>query len=1306
MQAQLCAHEIVDATARQYSIGFLVTFDERERALDPDRLRAAFERVVAACDALRMELVTTSDGLGQIVVPTQSEPTPFETISLESRVREVGERRALRELVARVHPPHASESRRARARLVVLGERSHALLFQAHHAFFDDGSYRVMLARLEREYEEPGSAGPAPSFLPHLPDAMPDATRSETAESAPILSNRLAPFGHDAARGSSHSRLFERRLGEARRAAIARVARSILGNDGVVECGNIVFAAFSGWLARIDAEPLPRALEIGMPTHRRKTRELRDTIGMLQRPVRVTLPVEPGDDLVALARRVHESARSAIRAAADSHEPLDLRAVDAFFNNMPVRAKRFAQMPIRNRYLPRGSEPSFVHGRLLGIDDASAALGLELRVDVVGESLAARALPQLLRFLDAWLETPGRPLASIPLESDTEVAQRRAVETGAALEGVEPSDATCDEDRDRSHESDLVTPILAHAARPEDAHRIALREGSLVLDYAALRERVEAKATQLGSLGAERGRLVAVESPRSVRTAIFALAALRCGAIVGFVDPRLPAQRRAAALEFLQPALVVRTNDSEAASERIEARAGARRVLDEGAAFVVHTSGSTGAPRAIVLSHRALLARHAAFARRIPFRDGDVAPWKTSLAFVDSIAEWIDPLLAGSEVAIVDDTTASDARALVAELDRIGATRLTAVPSLLSAMLAVHGSAITRICAEPRRPFLPRLRSVVSSGEEISPALATRLRAAFPSARLFDVWGSSETTADATIHELREQDLSAVRVPIGRPIDGVRVSIVDAAGAPLPLGALGEIAVAGECLALGELAPPQPSAARALSQQRFAPIPEFAGAQRAFRTGDRGRFAADGCLEFHGRVDRRMKIRGIAVEPGAVEMALRAHPSVAESAVVGVRDERGAGVHLRAIVVSKSASAATPAELREHLGRDLLAASIPREIVFRERLPRLPSGKVDFLALASSAPDTVATKRATDESREESGRAFTTERPALSDAAIEHAILAAVRERLRDPGLDADADFFASGGDSLLAIEVALAIEKRTGLPVPIGALARFPTARALALHLCDLGSSSQAPGSDAGDPTSICIPLWNSKALGGSVFETVEPPVFLVPPAGYDVGALVPLARRLAVPLVGLQPRGITPGDAPEATIESMAARYVEAIRRVRPEGPYRIGGRCFGGIVAFEIVRQLEATGAHVDAFVLIDVLRPPGLARIASERIPDSEIATATDSDRSRLVLARHQLEARQVYVGGPIRAPALYVSGGANPIFDSTRGAWETLLRGGMEIVHVAGGHRNLMTEPRVSLLAEILDAKLRRADATQ
>ncbi len=618
------------------------------------------------------------------------------------------------------------------------------------------------------------------------------------------------------------------------------------------------------------------------------------------------------------------------------------------------------------------------------------------------------------RLLDGVLEHPERPLGELELLSQAERAQLVG-ELGAG-EVVASSEAT------------LPALFFAQAARSPEAPAV-WRRGQAT-SYRALAGQAARVRDLLLARGLGTEQAVAVCLGRRPELVAVALGTMAAGGTYLPLDPKQPAARLAGLVADARPALVVAETATlplvagvEAAVVAVEsllaeaaeveaARAAAEiEVLSGQAAYLIFTSGSTGRPKGVVVEHRAILNRLAWGQRAYPLEAADRVALIASIGFDFAIWELFAPLLVGASVVLPE---AEDVLGQAEELASTGSTVAHFVPSVLQ-LLADTG----------RLGTLGTVRLLFAGGEALPRDLAERVLAE-SGAQLWNQYGPTEATVDATA--LRCEAPAVARgpavVPIGRAIDNLRTLVCGQDGRLQPLGVPGELLLGGVGLARGYLGRPGQTA------ERFVPdsLSGEAGA-RLYRTGDRVRLHPSGVLEFLGRLDEQVKLRGVRIELGEVEEALRSVPGVREG-VVALAGE-GSGARLVAYWVGEAGSE----ELAAELGRQLPEAMVPSRYLRLEALPRTPSGKVDRRALP--APEWA---------EEEAGEAPRTP--------LEARVAAVMGEVLGVSGLGRTASFFALGGHSLLATRLVSRLREELGIELPLRAVFEAPTVAGMAKRM------------------------------------------------------------------------------------------------------------------------------------------------------------------------------------------------------------------------------------------------------------
>ncbi len=359
----------------------------------------------------------------------------------------------------------------------------------------------------------------------------------------------------------------------------------------------------------------------------------------------------------------------------------------------------------------------------------------------------------------------------------------------------------------------------------------------------------------------------------------------------------------------------------------------------ENLAYCIYTSGSTGKPKGVLCLHVGALNRFQWMWDTYGFLAEDVCCQKTTLSFVDSVWEIFGPLLRGVPLVLIPNPVLSNLTALVELLATHRVTRIVLVPSFLNLLFDLQDDLHVR---------LPQLKYWFTSGEELTLPLCERFQALLPGRHLINLYGSSEIAADATFFDVEQQPLHR-RILIGRPISNINIYLLDHELQPVAIGATGELYAGGAGLARGYLNRP------AMTAERFIPNPfSSAPGTRLYRTGDLARYLPDGRLEFLGRADRQVKIRGQRVEPGEVEAALRQHPSIRDAAVQATHDVSDGSRLIAYLIPAPESNPPRASDLRRHLLSLLPDYMIPTAFVLVSAWPLTPNGKIDRAALAAS----------------------------------------------------------------------------------------------------------------------------------------------------------------------------------------------------------------------------------------------------------------------------------------------------------------------------------------------------------------
>jgi arthrofactin-type cyclic lipopeptide synthetase C len=569
--------------------------------------------------------------------------------------------------------------------------------------------------------------------------------------------------------------------------------------------------------------------------------------------------------------------------------------------------------------------------------------------------------------------------------------------------------------------------VCVHALFEEQARRspdaIAVVHEDATLSYSELNRRANRLAHHLRGLGVQPDARVAVCVERSLDMVVGLLAVLKAGGAYVPLDPSYPEERLARMLDDCAPTVVLtdglaalRTSAAVVDLHTSAARWARQPDTDPDPAlagltpahlaYVIYTSGSTGTPKGVMVEHRSL-ANHIAWqVGSFGFSETDAVLQRTSISFDASVWELWTPLAIGARLVLLPPALERDAAGIARTIADRQVTIAQFVPSLLRLVLQEHEG------SEPLCSFL------FSGGEPLDAELAARARECARHA-FVNLYGPTEATVDSITWRCAEDSVPQV-VPIGRPIDNARVYILDRRGLPVPIGAVGEIHIGGAGVARGYWNRPE------LTTERFLPDPfSAAPGARMYRSGDLGRYLPDGNIEFKGRNDQQVKIRGHRIEPGEIEAALLSHPDVTQAVVLAREDQPG-DKRLVAYYVAQDAIDAEA--LRAHLQQWLPDYMLPAACVAMPALPHTLNGKIDRKAL--QAPESCAL----------AVRGYEAPRDDVE------AVLAQVWcEVLQLERIGRDDHFFDLGGHSLLAIKVASRLRRRIGVEISVVSLFNHP---------------------------------------------------------------------------------------------------------------------------------------------------------------------------------------------------------------------------------------------------------------------
>lgn len=864
-----------------------------------------------------------------------------------------------------------------------------------------------------------------------------------------------------------------------------------------------------------------------------------------------------------------------------------------------------------------------------------------------------------------------------------------------------PLDPGADELRVRD-----VTQLAAEqAAGDPDSDALVADKG--VWTYAELDGRADRLATGLLAAGMPTGARIGVMLERSPELVATVLGVLKAGAAVVPLDVSYPHARIDAMIKQARTFRVI----SDIAEVRELMKTPETCVLPAidptSAAYVLFTSGSTGEPKGVTMPHRALANLIAWQNRQTSGAVGGSTLQFAPLSFDVSFQEIFSTLCGGGTLRLLSEAQRKDPAALV---------RLVATEGIERVFLPFVALQAFAEAACSTHTWPASLRVLISSGEQlrVTPEIR-RLCASSPDVLLENQYGPTETHVAASYPMTGSPEDFPTLPPIGTAIDGATIAIIGPDLRPRPLGVEGEICIGGRCVALGYEGRPD------LTAERFVKVGDPPAT--VYRTGDLGRVLPSGDVICLGRIDTQVKVRGFRVECGEVEIAIkRLYDNAIRAAAVVPRQLDTIDSVLVAYLVGDSQVVDTGG-IRARLRGVLPAHMVPDRFVWLDELPLTPSGKRDDKALREHPLPTDTNESKGTLPRNDSERV-------IADIMAEFAGAASFA---------ADTNFFDAGGTSIGAMRVITAITRICGVEIPFDAFAAAPTPAHLARVMTTGGASR------AFDPV---VALRSSGD---------RPPLFLIHPIGGNVLCYLSLVKHLPadLPVYALQAAGAQPGAMPLRTMGELAASYIAAIRRVRPEGPYNIGGWSFGGYVAAEMARQLA--DVELARLILIDTIV---LAEGSRPAIADRDLivwffmellwqARGTDAtqlvrgydgmDRDALFdsILRQAIEAGIVPAEGSpqlirrlyeifyanyeatlkyrhgrldrditllksteqLPAVAAYVHRIVGSSFTSPTNGWERLAPRSLSVIDVAGDHLSMMSEPNVVDVAAKLEAAL-------
>jgi amino acid adenylation domain-containing protein len=842
----------------------------------------------------------------------------------------------------------------------------------------------------------------------------------------------------------------------------------------------------------------------------------------------------------------------------------------------------------------------------------------------------------------------------------------------------------------------------------------AVRFEGQSLNYRELNKRTNQIAHCLIQRGVEKGDTVGVYLERSLDLLPALLAVMKAGGAYLPMDPIIPTARLDVMLDEADakwvltqesllgtlPEVGYRTVSLDGEALMLEQQPGhdpeVAVDLDD-IAYTIFTSGSTGKPKGVEVTHRGLTNFMVSMQREPGMSDGDVLASVTTIIFDIAVLELFLPLISGAQVVVIPTMSAIDGKALGEILEREGVTVMQGTPATWRLLVQAgwRGKAGLKMLCGGETLSVDLARELLERGTE-----------------LWNLYGPTETTVWSTCEQVQNPE----RITIGRPIANTRVYILDKNHEAVPVGVTGKLFIGGLGLAKGYVKQPE------LTAEKFIVDPSADIGERVYDTGDLARWLPDGRIEHLGRQDSQVKIRGFRIELEDIAANLRSHPAVEKSVVTTV-DETALSKRLIAYLVLKKEMVVDAKQVRSYLVERLPEYMLPSQFVFLDWIPLKPNGKVDYSSLPvpkqvpySSKGDLLAPRNQ-----------------------LERELAHIWEEVLEISPIGIQDNFFDLGGHSLLAIRLLSRIKENLGLELPVMMIFQSPTIEKLADAIRTNVEINIYPHA---------IPI---------IKENDNYPFFCVHGFGGGIVDYIWLARLIepTQSFYGLEAKGINGLDEPHETIEEIAAFAINCMKVVQPSGPYFLGGYCYGGVIAYEMTRQIEAMGEEVALLAIFE-----GYAPIRSRFLQNFKIGAlitfisnlpfwfsdfmhldfAHRSDRIQRVLRNlkksllnrgtfttginledfldnsdnipeirrkvmeTQLKASFIYEPKPIKTKITLFRGRRLSLrrsFDPKMG-WGDLTREGVDIKMIDGSHLEVIVEPQVHSLARQLSKSIAAA----
>jgi amino acid adenylation domain-containing protein len=921
--------------------------------------------------------------------------------------------------------------------------------------------------------------------------------------------------------------------------------------------------------------------------------------------------------------------------------------------------------------------------------------------NIFSEERIATMLKQWTTLVEGMVSHDNHPVSQLPIISPSET--KRILEWNQTATNYPP---------------ELCLHQLFEARVIEDPEAIAIVCQGQSLTRRELNRQANQLAHHLQQLGVKPEALVGICLERSLEMAIALFAILKAGGAYVPLDPNYPTARLNYLLEdahvdvlLTQEKLLEKLPETSAQiiclDRDWETTAASdinpiSLVNSNNLAYVIYTSGSTGNPKGVAIEHHSAVNTLYDIEQRFAVQPQDRVLAVSSLSFDLSVYDIFGVLGSGGTAIIPQPGTCPDPKHWLELITQQQVTIWNSAPALLELLvndLIAYGQQLPS-----------SLRLILLSGDRINPNLINQLQNLNPQLQIISLGGATEASIWSIYYPIPQNWSAGKTIPYGRPLNNQSFYILDSQQQLAPIGVTGELYIGGVGVARGYLHRQELTASKFISIPPQSLIKRVSRLEatavgrgdRLYKTGDLGRYLEDGNIEFLGRIDNQVKIRGIRIELGEIEATILRCPEIQET-LVTVNSHNREGSSLVAYSILKPNSTLTSQQLRDLLKTQLPEHAIPTTSIFLDSFPLTPNGKVDLKAL----PET-STKEL------KKSELLQPQNPLECQLSQIWSQVLNVRPIARED------NFFDLGGNSLLALRLFEQIQKTFKINLPLATLFTAPTIAQLASLMLDQGWSAS----------------WSS--LVSIQPHGTKPPFFCVHPLGGHVLCYQPLAEALGTdqPFYGLQARGLDGRQISSTSIEEIAADYLQEIRLIQPQGPYFLGGHSFGGFVAYEMARQLEQQGERVAIIALFDCLGPNyvnkytfyermqihfhnliqlSLSRALNyfqvrvefflkQKIPQSiqqryfKVANlfVSPKKRSLNIIQDINYQALQKYTPQTyegkltiFRAKVRNING-----YSAPHGGWGGLALGGTDVYEIPGDHVTMLLQPKIAqILAE-------------